>query len=80
MGNGRPTTSAEVVASLEGMRVVVKPQSCELHEYNFEENCWQEVSRSACPMTVSQAETWVEGWNDVDRRTAVVLLTSRLAE
>jgi hypothetical protein len=68
------------VASLEGMRVVVKPQSCELHEYNFEENSWHKVERSAHPMEPGQAEIWVKKWNDVDRQTAFTLLTNEFAD
>jgi hypothetical protein len=74
------TTRTEVVASLEGMKVVVKSENCELHEYNFEENCWNEVDRSARPMRSTQAEMWVEGWNVVDRQAALALLTNQIAE
>jgi hypothetical protein len=74
------TTRTEVVASLEGMKVVVKSENCELHEYNFEENSWHEVDRSAHPMGPSQAEIWVHAWNDVDRRAAFTLLTNEVAD
>lgn len=73
-------TRPEVVASLEGMKVVVGRQSCELHEYNFEENCWHEVDRAGHPMSPSEAEIWLHGWNDVDRRAAFTLLTNDVAE
>jgi hypothetical protein len=66
----------EVVASLEGMKIVAASDRCALHEYNFEENAWQEVSRSSRPMTLEKAEGWLMGWNAVDRFAALTLLTS----
>ncbi len=73
------SAAKEVVASLEGIKVVVRRQTCELHEYNFEENSWHEVDRSAHPMEPSQAEIWLEKWNDVDRHAALTLLTNEIA-
>ena len=75
MESNEPSMLAEVVASLEGMKVLVRRQSCELHEYNFEQNCWHELDRSSHPMRASDAEMWLAGWNDIDRRAASALLT-----
>jgi hypothetical protein len=80
MVNSTLTTSTEVVASLEGMKIVLKSQRCELHEYNFEENCWHELDRSARPMRASEAEMWVAGWNDLDRQAALRLLSDEFAK
>ena len=66
----------EIVASLEGMKVVVTPDHCELHEYHFEENAWHEVAMSPRPIPADEAELWLAGWNTVDRSSAFVLLTS----
>jgi hypothetical protein len=63
--------SEQVVASLEGMRVVVNDGWCELHEYDFSTNCWVPKARHEWPMERRKAEKWVEGWNAVDRLTAI---------
>lgn len=70
------TTISEVVASLEGMKIVAYSDRCELHEYDFEENTWREVSNSARPMTRENAESWLSGWNAPDHRAALALLTT----
>jgi hypothetical protein len=53
--------SEQVVASLEGMRVVVNDGWCELHEYNFVANCWVPKARRQWPMERDEAEN---GWKD----------------
>lgn len=73
-------TITEVVASLEGMKIVAAWDHCELHEYNFEENAWQELSRSPRPMSREKAESWLAGWNAVDHFTALALLISPQSE
>jgi len=80
MDNSTRNPLAEVVASLEGMKVVAMRETCKLLEYNFDDNCWYEVDRSARPMSLSQAESWLQGWNDVDRHVALGLLTGAFAE
>jgi hypothetical protein len=72
--------SREIVASLEGMRVVVVDNRCELHEYNFETDSWSEVDNGAFPMSRSHAERWVHDWNPVDRRAAVWALVGPTLE
>lgn len=61
----------EVVASLEGMKVAITGGHCELYEYNFEDNNWQEVDSKPWPLPPEQAEAWLKGWNSVDRFTAL---------
>lgn len=59
-----------IVASLEGMKVVITEGHCELHEYNFEDNHWREIDSKLWPISREEAEAWLEGWNSVDRFTA----------
>ncbi len=68
------TLSREIVASLEGMKVVVANSHCELHEYNFETDLWSMIESSSFPMRRSDAERWVQGWNGVDRFAAMAAL------
>ena len=63
--------SIEVVASLEGMRIVV---GCQLDMYDFERNAWTPVTRSRWPLSTQEAEEWLTGWNEVDHFTAINLL------
>lgn len=65
----------EVIASLEGMKVVAEGRCCELHEYNFELNSWRLLKAGSRPMAPADAEEWVNGWNNVDRGIALSLLT-----
>lgn len=60
-----------ITASLEGMRIVIDGGRCELHEYNFEENEWREIESSSWPILREQAQTWLTGWNTVDRFAAL---------
>jgi hypothetical protein len=64
-----------VTASLEGMRVLVDENQCELQEYNFVSNRW--FSKDTAPWLLSRgrADEWLAGWNDVDRFAAVNALT-----
>ena len=59
--------SGQVVASLEGMRVVVDDGWCELHESNSVTDCWVPKARSQWPMECGAADNWLDGWNAVDR-------------
>jgi hypothetical protein len=68
------STTQQVVASLEGMKIVVANRKCELHEYNFEVDLWTEIESMAHPMLRSDADRWVRGWNTVDRISAVSAL------
>ncbi len=65
----------QVVASLEGMKVVVRDSHCELHEYNFEANCWSEIERLPWPIARAQADRWLATWNLVDQFAARSILT-----
>lgn len=66
----------EVVASLEGARVVVTDNSCELGEYNFSLNCWKTVQKESWPLSREQASRWLQGWNRLDAFKARMLLLS----
>ena len=66
--------SIEVVASLEGMRIVVGGGWCQLDMYDFERNAWTPVTRSRWPLSPQEAEEWLTGWNEVDHVTAINLL------
>ena len=70
----------QVVASLEGMRVVVSDGWCDLYEYNFVTDCWVPKARSQWPMERTEAEGWLEGWNAVDRFTAMNRLVAPVEE
>lgn len=71
----------EIVASLEGMKVVVTTLcECELHEYNFVENAWNKVEETKWPLSCALAAKWLEGWNAVDRFKAFSLLTAPIPE
>jgi hypothetical protein len=61
----------KIVASLEGMRVVIDGERCKLHEYNFAANEWCELESSSWPMMREQAESWLRGWNIVDHSAAL---------
>jgi hypothetical protein len=66
--------SREIVASLEGMKVVVANNRCELYEYNFRTDTWSTIEERSFPMPRNDAERWVHGWNSVDRFAAVSAL------
>lgn len=66
----------QVVASLEGMKVVVRDSGCELHEYNFDTNSWSEIESLPWPITLVEAERWLRNWNPVDQLAALLILTS----
>jgi hypothetical protein len=71
--------SNQVVASLEGMKVVVRDSHCELHEYNFETNSWSELERLPWPLATAQAKRWLKDWNSVDALAALSSLTNTCA-
>jgi hypothetical protein len=64
----------EVIASLEGMKVVVRSGRCELHEYNFEVNTWSLVESSSYPLSTADSARWLTGWNKIDGQEARYLL------
>ena len=66
--------SIEVVASLEGMRMVVDGGWCQLDMFDFERNAWTPVTRSRWPLSTQKAEEWLTGWNAVDHFTATNVL------
>jgi hypothetical protein len=65
----------EVIASLEGMKIVVDSKQCTLQEFDFDLNCWRTLETTTRPMSRTCAESWLDGWNSVDRWTALNLLT-----
>lgn len=71
MVESKHTQATEVVASLEGMKVVTTGAHCELYEYNFEDNKWRQIDSRPWPVPRDQAEAWLKGWNSVDRFTAL---------
>ncbi len=60
----------EVVASLEGMKIIARADSCELYLYNFAENAWHQIEDSPRPLTAEKAKRWLNGWNRVDFHAA----------
>jgi hypothetical protein len=44
----------EVIASLEGARIVISDGTCQLDEYNFEVNCWNLKEQFAWPLSREQ--------------------------
>ena len=64
----------EIVASLEGARVVIADGICELGEYDFERNCWNTVQQQPWPLSREEAARWLDGWNKVDGFEALNLL------
>jgi len=70
----------QVIASLEGMLVVVKDGWCELQEYNFTADCWVSKACSQWPMEREEADSWLGGWNAVDRFSAMGLLVAPIAD
>ena len=65
----------QVVASLEGMRLIVSDGWCELDEYDFTADFWAAKARSRWPMERTEAE----GWNAVDRFAAMNRLVAPVA-
>lgn len=76
MINTEDLRAAEIVASLEGMRVLVADGYCELDEYDFEHNEWCGINSHPYPLTRELAEIWLTGWNGVDRLSALARLTA----
>jgi hypothetical protein len=74
------TQPVEVIASLEGMKIMVTSSVCTLHEYDFVANMWLDVDSISWPLTRTQAESWLEGWNQVDHFTALNQLIAPLTE
>lgn len=67
----------EIVASLEGARVVIEGWRCELDEYDFSGNFWQNLETAELPLSTVDADRWLRGWNPVDRLKARALLIRR---
>ena len=67
-----------ITASLEGMRVLVDEEQCELQEYNFGVNRWFSKDTSPWPLPRERADEWLRGWNNVDRFAAVSALSRPL--
>lgn len=65
-----------VVASLEGARVVVDQKYYALEWYNFEDDSWVPREKSEFPLPRETAESWLQGWNAVDRLAVLNLLTA----
>ena len=65
---------SEVTASLEGMKIVVDDAQCSLQEFNFDSNCWRIIDTATLPMSRTDVERWLNGWNAVDRWAALRLL------
>ena len=64
----------EIVASLEGARVVVTDSICALEEYNFVLNCWKTIRQERWPLSKEQVSQWLHGWNEIDASQARMLL------
>ncbi len=64
----------EVIASLEGARIVINDGTCELDEYDFAINCWNLKEQHAWPLSREQATRWLRGWNSADGFKALNLL------
>jgi len=72
--------SGQVIASLEGVRVVVREGWFELHEYNFGIDRWVPKARNQWPMEREEADSWLHGWNAVDRFSAMNQLVAPVAD
>ena len=64
----------EVVASLEGARIVISEGTCQLDEYDFKANCWEPKQQHPWPLSKELAQRWLNGWNRVDGFKALNLL------
>ena len=64
-----------ITASLKGMRALADEKRCDLQEYDFVANRWPSKDQSLWPVPRSLADSWLEGWNHVDRFAAVNILT-----
>jgi len=71
---GENNMRQEVIASLEGARVVIAEGVCQLDEYDFERNCWNKLQQESWPLSKAQAAQWLHGWNKVDGFKALNLL------
>lgn len=74
------TKPIEVIASLESRKIMVTSGTCTLHEYDHVANEWRELDSMSWPLTRTQAENWLEGWNRVDHFSALNNLTAPLPE
>ncbi|HWX55543.1 MAG TPA: hypothetical protein VN176_13210 [Verrucomicrobiae bacterium] len=64
----------EVIASLEGARIVISDGTCQLDEYDFAVNRWNPKEQQPWPLSKEQATRWLHGWNRVDGFKAFHLL------
>jgi hypothetical protein len=74
------TQPIEIIASLEGMKITVTSDTCTLREYDFVANAWRDLESLPWPLTLFQAELWLDGWNRVDRFSALNRLIARTPE
>lgn len=70
----RELQTRQVVASLEGMRILITDDGCELHEYDFSLNSWKPKMNALWPLSKQEAEARLQGWNKIDRSTAMNML------
>ena len=64
----------EVVASLEGARVVISGGICRLDEYDYAANAWNPKESHPWPLPRERATRWLQGWNRVDKFKALNML------
>ena len=67
----KTTLPIEIIASLEGMKIAVTSGTCTLCEYDFVANAWRELESLPWPLTLNQAEVWLDGWNRADHFSAL---------
>jgi hypothetical protein len=73
------TQNIAITSSLEGARIIVDEELCQLHEYNFVQNRWDAKDEAIWPLPRARAEEWLSGWNHVDRFAAMNVLTEPAA-
>jgi hypothetical protein len=64
-----------ITASLEGARILIDKERCELQEYDFAANRWLHRESAEWPLPRDRADEWLTGWNCVDRFAAMNILT-----
>jgi hypothetical protein len=70
------TNNKTITASLEGARILVDENICQLQEYNFAKDHWYLKDEAAWPLARARAEQWLTGWNHMDRFAAMSTLTA----
>lgn len=66
----------EIIASLEGARIVVEDQTCFRDEYDFVANQWFNEEVADWPLIRIAALKWVHGWNQLDAFVAIQALVA----